>query len=150
MNGNANREVKLLTETVEMLPNVLKAWMYRGQLYMAVRPKCVDKVQQCFDARLVNVTDVLNTVPILRTIWKTDEASAKQEEHRNAMSTYSYVQAHYEKLAKYLSDKTEPDLQVDTEDSERSEELQDEYDKFNPRDLSMPEGYVGHIYRDEF
>ena len=143
-------EVKVLLETVSKVPNVLKAWMYRGQLYMAVKPKCVDSVAKCFNVSLVNVTDELNTVPILRTVWKTDEASAKQEESRNAFSTYNLVQAHYEKLVKYLSDRNEPDLKVDTEDSERSEELQDEYDRFNPSDLSMPEGYVGHIYRDEY
>ncbi len=139
-------------EDFRNLPEVKNAWMYRGRLHLAVPVRKFSEVKRFLNGNFLPVDGINGTV-VLRSTFQTAEAATRQEEARNARETKILVQQHYKYILKSIAHTSvEPDLEYYSEGTiyERQCKIEDENDNFNSADLSVPAGFVGHYYPDEF
>jgi len=155
-------------ELIESIPEIKNCWFYRGRLHIATDILDVELVKQCLNGKFFKF-DQLKRTAVLRSYAITSEAAVKQFEswnNRKARASVfrkkfgerfadvypSPISQQYSYLlnsASHCKNDFIPEY-YSVIDYDRQCEIEDENDDFNPHDLSVPEGYVGHYYRDEF
>lgn len=165
-------EVKSLAESLRELPGVGNAWgPYRGHLCLSCHVSEVEFVRKLLTIPMLKTSQVRNTV-ILTSVFQTSEAEVKQFEMYMAIWARrpvmrwtrgerfpdvfpSPVDQQYQYLAASVAHTKDDVIQeyhaVSTPECIK-ELIEDEVDEesFNPHDLSVPSGFVGHVYRDEY
>ena len=137
---------KIEIRTFEEFPGVKKAWKYRGRVYLLL-----EKAYAGLFKDLQKVKDLGRCV-IMRSKEVVDsKARLEQSFQWNARATKWMVQQHYEHLQHLIQvwSKADPRLDEWLSDEER-QQIEDELDELKPRDLSVPEGYIGYYYKEDF
>lgn len=137
-------------EVFEGIPGISKAWQFRGRVHMVIDRSAANLVKHLLQDGFA-VTENWGNKLLVRSRWIHPTAEAKQREVQNARITKPLREQHYINLVNSLkqwAQDPDPRLDRDISDEERCE-IEDELDHFNPQDLSVAEGYVGHQYKED-
>lgn len=138
-----------------------KAWSYRGRVFVAVARSRLDDLKLRVDvARFVVDRSDASSVVLKSRECVSDSWSARRQVVENGSDPFVRAVGCRQVSVINLLLSAHPTGVSDEEERllselegcisfERRLEIEDELDRFKSHDLSVPEGYAGHVYGDE-